>query len=226
MDSNVSEKSSGVTKKKMTGFTKFRKDWIEPIIIALILVFFIKTFFIQNFKIPSSSMEDTLLIGDHLFAVRFLYGTKIPLTKINILKIRNPKPGDVIVFKYPEDPSKDFIKRCVAIEGQTVEIKNKKVYVDGKLQELPKHAKFIDNAILPIDFGVRDNFPATKVSPKNLFAMGDNRDNSNDSRFWGFVPYENIKGKALFIYWSIDPDVPVYDVIHKIRWGRMFNLIK
>ena len=238
MDSNVSEKSNSVTKKRISGFTKFRKDWIEPIIIALILVFFIKTFFIQNFKIPSSSMEDTLLIGDHLFAVRFLYGTKIPLTKINILKIRDPKPGDIIVFKYPEDPSKDFIKRCVAVQGQTVEIKSKKVYVDGKLQELPKHAKFIDNMILPIDFGVRDNYPATKIPPGYLFAMGDNRDNSNDSRFWGFVPYENIKGKALFIYWSIDPDVPIYAIIHKdknssswsifpiIRWGRMFNLIK
>ena len=226
MDSSITGKSNSVSQKKLSGFTRFRKDWIEPIIIALVLVFFIKTFFIQNFKIPSSSMEDTLLIGDHLFAVRFIYGTKIPFTKINILKVRNPRQGDIIVFKYPEDPSKDFIKRCVATEGQTVEIKNKQVFVDRKQMEFPKHAKFIDNNILPIEFGVRDNYPAKLIPKGNLFAMGDNRDNSNDSRFWGFVPYENIKGKALFIYWSIDPDVPVYDVIHKIRWGRMFSLIK
>ncbi|MFC1650299.1 signal peptidase I [Candidatus Latescibacterota bacterium] len=212
--------------KLYSRFTKFRKEWLEPIIIALILVVFIKTFLIQNFKIPSSSMEETLLIGDRLFAVKFLYGTKIPFTKKNILKIRDPKPGDVIIFRYPMDPSTPFIKRCVAVGGQTVEIRDKKLYVDDVLQDYPEHVKFIDNTVLSARYGVRDNYPPTKIPEGSFFAMGDNRDNSNDSRYWGFVPYENIKGKALFIYWSLDDEIPFYNVIYKIRWRRLFNIIR
>ena len=227
----MGEKRKSATTKRKKGklyssFTKFRKEWLEPIVIALVLVIFIKTFLIQNFKIPSSSMEDTLLIGDRLFAVKFLYGTKIPFTTTRILKIRDPKPGDVIVFKYPLEPSTPFIKRCVAVGGQTIEIRDKKVYVDGELQELPEHVKFIDNNILSSRYGNRDNYPPTKIPDGNFFAMGDNRDNSNDSRYWEFVPYENIKGKALFIYWSLEPDVPIFDVIHKVRWRRIFDLIR
>ncbi|MFC1542064.1 signal peptidase I [Candidatus Latescibacterota bacterium] len=218
---NSSKKS-----KSYSRFTKFRKEWLEPIIIALILVVFIKTFLIQNFKIPSSSMEETLLIGDRLFAVKFLYGTKIPFTQKRILKIRDPKPGDVIIFKYPVDQSTPFIKRCVAVGGQTIEIKDKHVYVDGELQDYPEHVKFIDNTLLSSRYGNRDNYSPTKVPEGNFFAMGDNRDNSNDSRYWGFVPYENIKGKAMFIYWSLDDEVPFYNIFHKVRWQRMFNLIR
>jgi signal peptidase I len=223
MDSVKKSKSKNAN---LTGFNKFRKEWLEPIIIALVIVFFIKSFIVQNFKIPSSSMEDTLLVGDRLFASKFIYGVKIPFSKTRLFKIRDPKPGDVIVFKYPQDPSKDYIKRCIAVGGQKVEIVEKNVIVDGVKQTLPKHSKFIDSTILPSEFGPRDTYPLTEISEKNLFAMGDNRDNSNDSRFWGFVPYENLKGKALFIYWSIDPDVPIYDIVHKIRWNRIFRIIK
>lgn len=219
-------KSKQTNGKKYSGFKKFRKDWLEPIIIALVLVVIIKTFIIQNFKIPSSSMEDTLLVGDRLFALKFIYGTRIPFTNYRILKIRDPKPGDVIVFKYPEDPSKDYIKRCIAVGGQTIEIRDKKVYVDGEIQKFPEHAKFIDHNILPMRLGPRDNLPLIKIPEENIFVMGDNRDNSNDSRYWNFVPYENLKGKALFLYWSLDPDVPVYDIFHKVRWKRMLNIIK
>ena len=186
----------------------------------------IKTFIIQNFKIPSSSMEDTLLVGDRLFAVKFLYGIKIPFTTFRVLKIRDPRPGDVVVFKYPLDPSKPYIKRCIAVGGQTVEIRNKKVYVDGEFQKLPEEAKFIDHSIVPAEFGPRDNYPLTKIPEGSFFAMGDNRDNSNDSRFWDFVPYDNLNGKALFLYWSLDNDVPIYDIFHKVRWNRIFNIIK
>lgn len=223
MDSEIKQKKKNAN---LTGFNKFRKEWLEPIIIALVIVFFIKSFIVQNFKIPSSSMEDTLLVGDRLFASKFIYGIKIPFSTTRIFKIRDPKPGDVIVFKYPKDPSKDYIKRCIAVGGQKVEIIDKNVFVDGVKQTFPKHSKFIDNNILPVEFGPRDTHPLTKIPERNLFAMGDNRDNSNDSRFWGFVPYENLKGKALFIYWSIDPDVPVYDIVHKIRWNRIFRIIK
>jgi len=225
----VVNKQKSPKKKKSpaySGFTKFRKEWLEPILVAIVLVVLLKTFVIQNFKIPSSSMEDTLLIGDRLFASKFIYGAKIPFTDARVFKIRDPKPGDIIVFKYPEDPSKDYIKRCIAVQGQTVEIRDKQIYVDGVLQEVPEDAKFIDRNILNSYLGPRDNFPPTTVPPGTVFAMGDNRDNSYDSRFWGFVPFENLKGKALFIYWSIDPDRPLYDVIHKIRWNRMFNPIR
>ncbi len=219
--------SSRTTRKKQhSGFKKFFKEWLEPIITALIIVVIIKTFLIQNFKIPSGSMEDTLLIGDRLFAVKFLYGTKIPFTNVRILKIRDPKPGDIIVFKYPKDPSKPFIKRCIAVGGQSIEIRDKKIFVDGKLQKIPEEAKFIDRNILPAKYGPRDNYPLTTIPKGNFFVMGDNRDNSNDSRFWDFVPYDNLSGKALFLYWSLDPDVPIYNIFQKVRWSRIFNLIK
>ena len=175
-------------------------------------------------------MEDTLLIGDRLFASKFIYGARIPMTDIRVFKVRDPKPGDVVVFKFPNpDPTaaaEDYIKRCIAVEGQTVEIRDKKVYVDGELFELPEHGKFIDPTVQPARYGPRDNMPPTVVPENCLFAMGDNRDNSYDSRFWGFVPYDNLKGKALFIYWSINPDAPVYDIFHKFRWSRIFNPIR
>lgn len=214
------------TPQPYTGFTKFRKEWLEPIVIAVVVVFFIKTFIVQNFKIPSSSMEDTLLIGDRLFASKFIYGAQIPFTDIRILKVRDPKPGDVIVFKYPADPSKDYIKRCIAVEGQTVEIRDKQVFVDGELIENPPESKFVDPYIYSASSAPRDNMPLTVVPEDCLFAMGDNRDNSADSRYWGFVPYENLKGKAIFIYWSIDPDEPFYNIFKKFRWGRILNIIR
>jgi len=212
--------------KKMSGFKRFIKEWIEPILIAFILAILIKTFIIQPFKIPSGSMEDTLLVGDQLVAVKFLYGTKIPFTNRRILKIRDPRPGDVIVFKYPNDLSKDYIKRCIATGGQTIEIKNKHIFVDGVQQKLPAHVKFIDHTIYPSHSGPRDNYPPYVVPPGTVFVMGDNRDNSNDSRYWGPVPVENIKGKALFLYWSWNSEARVYDLVHRIRWTRFFTRIR
>ena len=203
-----------------SGFHRFRKEWIEPILIALILAGLIRTYIVQPFKIPSGSMEDTLLVGDHLMALKFLYGVKIPFNGKRILKLTNPKPGDVIVFKYPQDPSKDYIKRCIAVGGQTVEIRDKQVYVDGVLQDNPNHVKFLR----PVDhYGQRDNLSPTTVPEGTFFAMGDNRDNSNDSRFWGFVPFENVKGKAFMLYWSWNREAsfPL-----KVRWKRLFNLIR
>ncbi len=205
---------------------KLRKEWIEPILIALFLVVIIKIFIVQNFKIPSGSMEDTLLVGDRLFAVKFIYGAKIPFTNHRIFKIRDPKPSDIIVFKFPKDPSLAYIKRCAAVGGQIFEIRDKKVYVDGELQKLPEHAKFIDPNILDKRYGERDNYGPIKVPEGNFFMLGDNRDNSRDSRYWKFLPYDNLMGKALFIYWSTDPDVKMYDIFHKVRWRRIFKPIR
>jgi len=222
----VASKPKSKEMKSVSGFTRFRKEWIEPILIAFVLAMIIRQFIMAPFKIPSGSMEDTLLVGDQLMAIKFIYGFRMPFANKFIVRFRDPRPGEVIVFKYPRDPSKDFIKRCIAVGGQTVEIRDKVVYVDGKRQKLPEHAKFIDNEILPAHFGPRDNMPPTLVPEGCMFVMGDNRDNSNDSRFWKFVPYENIIGKAVIIWWSWNHDVPLYDIFHKVRWSRLFSLIK
>lgn len=210
----------------LSGFRTFRKDWLEPILIAFVLALLIKTFIVQPFKIPSGSMEDTLLVGDQLIVLKFIYGTTIPFTDTTVMKLTDPEPGDVIVFKYPEDPSKDFIKRCIAVGGQTVEIHDKQVYVDGSQQVLPAHAKIIDRTVYPARLGPRDNFGSFTVPENTVFVMGDNRDNSNDSRFWGVVPVENIKGRAFLIYWSWNKEQPLFDFLHRVRWSRFFTLIR
>ncbi len=226
MNTSKKKKEDEKREPQYTGFKKFLKEWIEPVVVAFVLVFIFKVFFFQNFKIPSGSMEDTLLVGDYLFAAKFTYGTKIPFTHKHILKFKKPKPGDIIIFQSPAEPDKDLIKRCIAVGGQKVEIRDKKLYVDDVLSELPKRGKFIDPRVLPAELSARDNYEPRIVPEGMLFMMGDNRDDSNDSRFWDYLPEENIKGKALFLYWSWNPDVPFYKVIYKVRWERLFNRIK
>ena len=215
-------------KEKKKKVKSIGREYIEAFGFAILFALLIRAFVIQAFKIPSGSMEDTLLIGDFLLANKFIYGTTIPWLNIRIPGIRDPKPGDVIIFKCPDDPDKDYIKRCIAVGGQIVEIRDKIVYVDGKRQKLPPKAKFISPQILPAEFSPRDNFGPVKVPPNCYFCMGDNRDNSRDSRYWGFLPRKLLKGKAWIIYWSwdSDPSIPFYDLLHKIRWKRIGKLIK
>jgi len=222
---SLQAKSENKSPKSSGALHKLRKEWIEPILIAVVLVTFIKTFFFQNFKIPSGSMEDTLLVGDYLFAVKFLYGTKIPFTDHVIWKIRDTKPGDIVVFRSVEE-KKDLIKRVVAMGGQTLEIRDTKVFVDGVEEILPPHAKITDSLVIPAGVSTRDNLGPILIPEGMLFTMGDNRDNSYDSRFWGFLPVKNVKGKALFLYWSWNSEPPIYDIAHKVRWNRIFNPIK
>ncbi len=196
---------------------KLREN-VEAIIIAILLALFIRTFVVQAFKIPSGSMQNTLLIGDYILVNKFIYGVKAPFTDYTIIPIENPERGDIIVFKYPEDPSKDFIKRVVGVGGDTVLIENKKVYVNGKLQENP-HAIYVDPQIIPAALQPRDNLGPITVPEHKLFVMGDNRDESNDSRYWGFVDVSAVKGKAFMIYWSWDRDD--FDV----RWNRIGHII-
>jgi signal peptidase I len=179
------------------------REYAESIIVAILLALVIRTFVIQAFKIPSGSMEDTLQIGDHLLVTKFLYGTKIPFTDTKILKIRDPQRGDVVVFEYPEDPSKDFIKRVVGLPGDVVEGREKKVFVNGKPFENP-HEVHKEQEIIPKAQNPRDTFGPVTVPAGSYFVMGDNRDRSYDSRFWGFVKSSKIKGKALIKYWSWD----------------------
>jgi len=177
------------------------REYAEAIVLALILALFIRTFVVQAFKIPSPSMVPTLLIGDHILVNKFLYGFKIPFADGKILSIREPERGDVIVFRFPGDRRIDFIKRCVAVGGETIEIREKKIIVNGKPIE-DAHALFQDDG--GRFFDVRDNFGPVTVPEGKIFMMGDNRDNSNDSRFWGFVDLADVRGKAIVIYWSWD----------------------
>jgi signal peptidase I len=188
------------------------REYLEAIILAVVLTIVIRGLVLQAFRIPTGSMEDTLLVGDFLFVNKMVYGSEIDIGLggerffyYRFPAIRDPKAGEVIVFRYPEDPSRDFIKRCVALSGQQVEIRDKVLYVDGKAREEP-YVVHKDPRVIPRETQPRDNFGPYVVPQGHLFMMGDNRDNSHDSRFWGALPRELVKGKAMFIYWSWDPD--------------------
>ncbi len=204
-----------IRKKKKSGL----RENIEAILVAIVLALFIRTFVIQAFKIPSGSMKETLLIGDHILVNKFIYGVKVPFLQTTIVPVKNPKHGDIVVFKFPEDPSKDFIKRVIAVAGDVVEVRDKQVYVNSKLlnHDFGIHT---DSYIFPSSVQPRDNFGPVVVPEKSLFVMGDNRDQSYDSRFWGFVDLKAVKGKALMIYWSWDKEN------FGVRWNRIGHLLK
>ncbi|GBE01692.1 signal peptidase I P [bacterium BMS3Bbin06] len=179
------------------------REYAEAIITALILALIIRAFVVQAFKIPSGSMIPTLLVGDHILVAKFIYGTEIPFTDKKILVFREPRKGDIIVFKYPKDPSRDFIKRVIAVGGDVVEGRNKNVFVNGRALKEP-YIQHTDNDTRPVGMDVRDNFGPVYVPQGKIFVMGDNRDQSYDSRYWGFVDLSEVKGKAFIIYWSWD----------------------
>jgi signal peptidase I len=197
------------------------RDWSEALIVAAILALIIRTFVVQAFKIPSASMEDTLLIGDHLLVNKFIYGMQVPGIDGRFLTIREPQRGDVVVFEFPEDrhqsfwKRRDFIKRIIGLPGDTVEIRNKQLLVNGRPYVVPE-AVYKDGTLLP---GGRDNLPPVKVPVDHYFMMGDNRDRSYDSRFWGFVSNAEIKGLAFIKYWSWDSER------FRPRWERIGRLI-
>jgi signal peptidase I len=205
------------------GKKKFIKEYLEPIVIAVVIALFIRTFIIQAFKIPSSSMEPTLLVGDHLLVNKFIYGIKIPLTDIKLFQLKRPKRGDIIVFIYPRDRSKDFIKRVIGTEGEKVEVIRNKIYINDKLiddrwghyHEESNWMKYLQ----PIE-----KFGPVLVPKDSLFVLGDNRDNSQDSRFWGFVNIHAVRGEAFIIYFSWDRYAQ--SLLGKIRWTRFGKLIR
>ncbi len=202
------------------------RENIEAVIIAVIIAMFIRTFIIQAFKIPSGSMLETLQIGDHILVNKFIYGVKIPFTDGKVLiPVKDPKKGDIVVFKYPEDPSKDFIKRVIATGGDSVQIINKKLYVNDKPVNGQEYVSHKSNQIYSAIVSPRDNLRKIKVPENSLFVMGDNRDNSHDSRFWGFVDLKAVRGKALIIYWSWNSDksVPLWN---SVRWNRIGDILR
>ena len=195
------------------------REFVEAILTAFLIAAFIISFVIQAFKIPSGSMIPTLLVGDHLFVNKFIYGVKIPYSRITIIPITDPKRGDVIVFIYPQDQSKDFIKRVIGTVGDKIEMKNKKLFINDQVYA-DTFGIYNDNAIYPAAVQPRDNFGPVTVPQGSLFVMGDNRDHSLDSRFWGFVDLKDVQGKAFIIYWSWDAEEK------NVRWDRLAKLIK
>ena len=316
-----------IQKRKASNKSKVR-EYVEAIVVAFAAAMILRILVVQAFRIPTGSMKDTLLVGDFLLVNKFIYGVRtpdhVPLINVKIPYFRlpalkNPKPGDIIVFKYPLDTKLDYIKRCIAIAGQTVEVRNGHVYVDGKpegksefvkrvydsvegvyvlhykitkengksyvirVQENINHTPsnfepvqvgnghtvemrqgqiFVDNeprnkiklldktflegkgkyrlrfsiengneSPIVVDFyqdvqRIQENYGPVTVPEGNLFAMGDNRNNSSDSRYWGFLPRENIVGQALIIYWSWNNQVPLYKIFKKIRWARIGDPIR
>jgi signal peptidase I len=182
-------------------------EYGEALVVAIVLAVAIRGAVVQAFKIPSGSMLPTLQIGDHLLVSKFLYGIRIPYTAARVLRLRSPKRGDVVVFAYPMDDSKDFIKRVIGTPGDRVEIREKKIFINGEPIDDP-WGVHVDPATYPEGYenGKRDNFGPVVVPPGEYFMMGDNRDRSYDSRFWGFVEDARIKGEAFIIYWSWDSE--------------------
>jgi signal peptidase I len=194
------------------------REYVESILWAVMLALIIRTCVIQSFKIPSGSMEDTLVIGDCLLVNKFIYGIKVPFSDLRLPRLRDPQRGDVVVFRYPEDRSKDFIKRLIGVPGDEIQVRDKQVFVNGTLYQNP-HEVHKDPKIQPREATVRDNFGPVRVPADSFFMMGDNRDNSYDSRFWGFVPKVDVVGLAVIKYWSWDQSrwLP--------RWERIGKLI-
>ncbi|MDF1544208.1 MAG: signal peptidase I [bacterium] len=205
------------------------REYLETAVIALVAAILLRLFVVSAYRVSSSSMEGALYEGDYIFVNKLAYEFGTP-----------PQADDIIVFKYPNNPTKDFIKRIVATPGQTVQVADKVVYVDNEVAKIPIYSKNVDQRIIPGDLSFRDNFGPYTVGPDEYFVLGDNRDDSKDSRFWGPVPLENVRGKALFVYWSWqpDPDAPgwgfpyivdaiqwvgygIYNFPSHIRWDRL-----
>lgn len=183
------------------------REYFESIVVAVILALFIRTFVVQAFKIPTGSMEQNLLIGDHLLVNKFVFSPTATDAERGLLPVTSINRGDVIVFKYPEDPERDFIKRVIGLPGDVVEVRHKRVYIDGRPLDEPYVYYLRPPSAAASPFGVadlREQYGPVTVPPSEYFVMGDNRDNSQDSRYWGFLPRDLVKGRALVIYWSYE----------------------
>jgi signal peptidase I len=232
----------------MTEFKKSTaREYFESIVVAVILALFIRTFVVQAFKIPTGSMEENLLIGDHLLVNKFVYGPTASSLEETLLPIDTISRGNVIVFKYPVEPERDFIKRVIGLPGETVEVRERKVYINGTAIDEP-YAHYLLPASSAdyhevTSFDVRERYGPVTVPADHYFVMGDNRDNSQDSRYWGFLPRSLVKGRALVIYWSYESERTELEeagagatlrnvvsvVTHfftRTRWSRMFNQIR
>ena len=185
------------------------REYFESIVIAVILAFFIRTWVVQAFKIPTGSMENNLLIGDHLLVNKYVFSPAASAAERLLLPTGEVQRGDIVVFKFPKAPERDFIKRVVGLPGETLEVRDKTVQIDGvPLDEpyLPARMTSLPAGAFSVDG--RDNFGPVSIPDGHYFVMGDNRDNSEDSRYWGTLPHGYLKGKAVVVYWSYDAQGP------------------
>ena len=222
----------------MTRRKNLFRDYFEAAIIAVILSLFVRTFLFEAFKIPTPSMETSLMVGDHIIVDKFSLGARLDFEG-GIIPMRQARRGEVIVFKFEREPEKDYVKRIVGLPGDDVKVENKALFINGQPVDEP-YVRHVDKEMVP----ERDNMPTVKVPPGHFFVMGDNRDNSADSREWGFVSQDQIRGRALFVYWSIAPDnsggsggstagpgAPAetasgFGALAHTRWDRTFLLIR
>jgi signal peptidase I len=238
-EKGIQERSSVAADSQDTEMSKksIIREYAEALIIAIILALTIRVFVVQAFKIPSGSMIPTLLIGDHILVSKLAYGFQLPkdcefqvsfppvtcFSSTILMNFDPPQRGDIIVFRYPEDENKDFIKRVIGLPGDTISIQNKKVMVNGQRLTDEAYTQRIDPGIIDGRINPRDNFGPITVPPDSYFVMGDNRDQSLDSRFWGFVRMDKIKGRAFLVYWSWNGQGSWTDWI---RWERIGKFIE
>ena len=215
------------------------REYFEALVTAVILALFIRTFVVQAFKIPTGSMEPNLLVGDHLLVNKFVFAPTLHPAERVLLPIRSIQRGDVVVFKFPEEPERDFIKRVIGLPGDTIELRNRQLFVNGTQVEEPyAHYLFpIGEGHDSPSYDVRERYGPVTVPDGHYFMMGDNRDNSQDSRYWGFLPQHYVKGRALTIYWSFEqpageqPDGlagiirGITNVFTETRWSRILHQI-
>ena len=222
------------------------REYLEMLVGAVVLALFVRAFIFQAFKIPTGSMEPNLLIGDHLLVDKLIFSPSLGVVEDFLLAKRPIKRGDVLVFKFPEDPTRDFIKRVIGLPGETIEIQDKQVLINDKPLEESAYAHFQQPPLKRTDpdYGLygedmRDNFGPKKIEAGQLMMMGDNRDNSRDSRFWGTLPISQVKGRAVVVYWSYEASREEYhrtgyvewikdtlSAFGKTRWRRFFHLIR
>jgi signal peptidase I len=199
------------------------RQYAESLALALVIALAVKSLAFATYKIPSGSMEPTLLVGDYIVANRLSYVMKVPLTDIVFLTLGEPERGDVIIFRYPEDRRKDFVKRVIAKQGDVVAIRDKVVSVNGRRVDVAA-ARFVDHRVIPRSVSPRDNFGPVTVPRDSYFVMGDNRDNSADSRFWGYLKKDDLVGKAEIIYFSRNADAG--GLFDAVRWHRLGHAVR
>ena len=220
-------------------------EWVKAISTAVLLFLLIRTFVVEAFKIPTGSMENTLMVGDFLLVNKAVYGADVPVAGARLPAFDRPSRGDIIVFLPPHDPTKNYVKRLVGLPGDTLAMRDKVLYLNGEPQTEPyahhvdyfsdpsdarmgwQHAYHVAGpSDSPIYQPTRDNWGPIVVPPHRYFALGDNRDNSEDSRYWGFVEEGAIKGRPMFIYYSFRRDPSPFAWVTGVRWGRIGNLIR
>lgn len=235
MGSNASKQSAG----------RVAWEWAKSLSVAFLLFLIIRSFLVEAFKIPTGSMENTLLVGDFLLVNKAVYGAQFPLTDIRLPAFEEPERGDIVVFRYPRDPSKNYVKRLVGIPGDTLAMRDGVLYVNGEreMEGYVRHVqpngdhhdpqfgwqnKYLVRGVRSSDYRpTRDNWGPIVVPEGKYFVMGDNRDNSLDSRYWGFVDRSLIKGRPLVIYYSFERDrLSPLPWLTEVRWGRLGNVIR